>query len=249
MQTPLANLHLSLLVHVINGNEDFPFCNSNCSTLVDGKPIPDGVSALYPMASNFSSYIIRECENQKDIGLFQKARDGVRCLGLVIWLSPLSSQPLLFTNLQQEPVTVSPPTTRLPVPGKRSWASSSPTNYEVIIDQTTLALGRLRSTLRSRVFPLIWIVYCNSFCSSFSDTLLSFNQIWQTLLLTSCCLWPSSVDRRQSTTSCAHLVLARERAVHQALSRRSSHSTIIHIIHRSRNRLSGQRCPSNPVGQ
>lgn len=45
-------------VLVINGNEDFPFCNSNCSSVVNGSTIPEGVKSLYPTASNFSSVIV-----------------------------------------------------------------------------------------------------------------------------------------------------------------------------------------------
>ncbi|SNX84211.1 uncharacterized protein MEPE_02919 [Melanopsichium pennsylvanicum] len=45
-------------VHVVNGAKDFIFCSSNCyANGTNGRPIPEAVQMLYPMASNFTSYI------------------------------------------------------------------------------------------------------------------------------------------------------------------------------------------------
>ncbi|PWN38927.1 alpha/beta-hydrolase [Ceraceosorus guamensis] len=43
-------------VLVLNGNHDLPFCGSNCERTVP--PLPEGLRAIYPAASNFTSIII-----------------------------------------------------------------------------------------------------------------------------------------------------------------------------------------------
>jgi len=43
-------------VLVVNGDRDFPFCGTDCSSTTP--PIPDGVKSLYPAASSFKSVIL-----------------------------------------------------------------------------------------------------------------------------------------------------------------------------------------------
>lgn len=45
-------------VFVIDGQQDLPFCNSDCTTTTNGSTIPEQVKTLYPVTKNFTSSIV-----------------------------------------------------------------------------------------------------------------------------------------------------------------------------------------------